>query len=348
MPVSQSRLSNILSGDVRVMDAMRDPEENYLVVVDMHIGGDVIQSVATTVSALPRDSLPFDDVRLNVSLPDYVPSGLARGRAHQLAVRIGQDTRVPLEFISRITNNIQRLVDSIGYAVVLVALEFRSGRRPDNNIVKAETRLNLVGTYTGSVGLLLETDKEDDQEGRSLVRNSLDEMFNLFERGQLSFDFDERYLEGVGDRQVRVASRYHDLLTTLGTSSDSTSISWYRDGGQMTREFELTPEFVRDTRDRAESTPLDIIRLIGAFESGNIRTGWFRFKEYGSDVSIGGRIHNRAVRNVAYVSLGRPCAVLVEPRLKSYRTTGETRSTYTFVHVDFDADDLQLEVPVVR
>ena len=345
MPVSESRLSNILSGNIRVMDAMRDPEEDYLVVVDVDVGQGVIQSVATTVSSLPPDSLPFDDVRLNVPLPDGVAGGPARERVHRLAVRIGHDARIPLEFVGRITSNIQRLVDSIGYALALADPPIAHRRVTDVDIIKEQTRLNLVSTYAGSLGLLLETDKEDDHEGQSLVRNSLDGMFNLFEGDlfegrEASVALVERSLGTTEDGGVRVASRYRDLLSTIGTSENSASILWHESGGRITREFELTPEFVRRTRRMAESRREAIIRLVGFFESGNIRTGWFRFREYGSDASIGGRIYSYALRDLTVVSLGRPCAVSVEPRLMFNRATGEERTTYTFVQVDFDADDL--------
>ena len=343
LPVSESRLSNILSGNIRVMDAMRDPEEEYLMVVDVDVGQGVIQSVATTVSSLSADSLPFDDVRLNVPLPDGVAGGPARERVHRLAVRIGHDARTSLEFVSRITSNIQRLLDSIGYSLVGTPTAHNRVRHDD--IIKEQTRLNLVSTYAGSLGLLLETDKEDDHEGRSLVRNSLDGMFNLFERGlfegdQASFALVERRLGTVEYGRIRVASRYRDLLSTIGTSENSASILWYQSGGRMAREFDLTPEFVMRTRDMAESMSKDVMHLGGFFESGNIRTGWFRFREYRSDVSIGGRIHSYAVRDLTLVSLGRPCAVSVEPHLRFNRVTGEERTTYTFVRVDFDADDL--------
>ena len=347
LPVSESRLSNILSGNIRVMDAMRDPEEDHLVVVDVDVGQGVIQSVATTVSSLPPDSLPFDDVRLNVPLPDGVAGGPARERVHRLAVRIGRDAQIPLEFVSRITSNIQRLVDSIGYALVFADPPTAPSRVPHDDIIKEQTRLNLVSTYAGSLGLLLETDKEDNHEGQSLVRNSLDGMFNLFEGGlfegdQASVALVERRVGSMEDGRIRVASRYRDLLSTIGTSENPASIHWYQSSGRMTREFEITPEFVRRTEGMAESMTRDVIRLVGVFESGNIRTRWFRFREYGSDVSISGRIHSYAVRDLTRVSLGRPCTVLVKPRLRFNRATGEERTTYTFVRVDFDADDFEV------
>jgi hypothetical protein len=329
------------------MDAMRDPEEDHLVVVDVDVGQGVIQSVATTVSSLPPDSLPFDDVRLNVPLPDGVAGGPARERVHRLAVRIGHDARIPLEFVGRITSNIQRLVDSIGYALALADPPIAHRRVTDVDIIKEQTRLNLVSTYAGSLGLLLETDKEDNHEGQSLVRNSLDGMFNLFEGGlfegdQASVALVERRVGSMEDGRIRVASRYRDLLSTIGTSENPASIHWYQSSGRMTREFEITPEFVRRTEGMAESMTRDVIRLVGVFESGNIRTRWFRFREYGSDVSISGRIHSYAVRDLTRVSLGRPCTVLVKPRLRFNRATGEERTTYTFVRVDFDADDFEV------
>ena len=335
LPVSEPRLSDILSGKIRVMDAMRNPEEDYLLVVDLDVGQGVIQSVATTVSSLPPDSLPFDDVRLNAALPDGVAGGPARERVHRLAVRIGHDTRTPLEFVSRITGNIQRLVDSIGSALVSIDTPTTPGSRPREYIIKEQTRLNLVSTYAGSLGLLLETDKEDNHDGWSLVRKSLDNMFDLFEGDPTSLSLVEGRMEGMENVRNNVASRYRDLLNTIGTAEESALIHWYQSGGQMTRDFEITPEFVTRTRNMAESMPEVVIHMSGFFEYGNIRTGWFRFREFGSDTSIGGRINSDVVRT--RVSLGQPYSVSAKFRSKINNMTGEIRTTYTFVQVD-DSD----------
>ena len=72
LPVTEPRLNDILSGEIRVMDAMCHPEDDHLLVLDIDAGQGIINCVATNASALPPDSMPSDDVRLNIPLPDGV------------------------------------------------------------------------------------------------------------------------------------------------------------------------------------------------------------------------------------------------------------------------------------
>ena len=70
LPVSQFRLHEVLSGQLTVLEALNDPEDGDLLVTDVDAReNEVLQSIATTVSALPKDSLPLEGVRLDVPVP---------------------------------------------------------------------------------------------------------------------------------------------------------------------------------------------------------------------------------------------------------------------------------------
>ena len=72
MPVSQSRLHDVLSGQLTVLAALNDPEDGNLLVTDVNVReNEVLQSVATTVSALPEDSLPLEGSRLDIPVPVF-------------------------------------------------------------------------------------------------------------------------------------------------------------------------------------------------------------------------------------------------------------------------------------
>ena len=79
LPVSESRLHDILSGRVTDLDALRNPEDGCLFVVDVDLDTDaVVQTVVTDTTALPEDALPAAGVRLNIPVPKEI-SGVLVG-----------------------------------------------------------------------------------------------------------------------------------------------------------------------------------------------------------------------------------------------------------------------------
>ena len=70
LPVSEPRLCAILSGKVTARASMDNPEDGYILVVDVDWDNDAaMQTVKTTTAALPQDALPHPDVRLNMPMP---------------------------------------------------------------------------------------------------------------------------------------------------------------------------------------------------------------------------------------------------------------------------------------
>ena len=73
LPVSRPRLHAVLSGQMPARDAMQRPEDGYLLVVDFDLNtGSIAGVVKTTADAIPADSLPQPEVRLNIGLPPAV------------------------------------------------------------------------------------------------------------------------------------------------------------------------------------------------------------------------------------------------------------------------------------
>lgn len=73
LPVSTDRLRTILSGSISVMDALREPENGALVVVDEDLStGKVVNAVWTDIAHIPQDSLPSESSRLNMPFPEEI------------------------------------------------------------------------------------------------------------------------------------------------------------------------------------------------------------------------------------------------------------------------------------
>ena len=68
LPVSTSRLHEVLTGKTPSRNALNSPEEGYVLALDVSSEtDDIIQAVKTNASAFPQDSIPLPGARLKVS-----------------------------------------------------------------------------------------------------------------------------------------------------------------------------------------------------------------------------------------------------------------------------------------
>ncbi len=77
LPVSEPRLRDILSGSVSALDALSNPADGNLLVVDIDAD---IQTIVTTVASLPQDSLPLEWSKLSISMPEEISGVLKKLR----------------------------------------------------------------------------------------------------------------------------------------------------------------------------------------------------------------------------------------------------------------------------
>ena len=73
LPLSEQRLHSILSGELPALDGLKNPEDGYIFVVDVDADSDSIaRTVMTTSAALPDDTLPRPEARLDIPMPEEV------------------------------------------------------------------------------------------------------------------------------------------------------------------------------------------------------------------------------------------------------------------------------------
>lgn len=71
--VSKQRLKAVLAGSMPSREAMENPEDGYLLAVDIDLATDKpARIIKTTAAALPQDSLPRPGATLNVPMPATV------------------------------------------------------------------------------------------------------------------------------------------------------------------------------------------------------------------------------------------------------------------------------------
>ena len=73
LPVSRSRLQEILSGEIPSADALDKPEDGHIYVVDIDLASNsIIQTVLTEAAVLPDNAKPLPGARLHIPMPSEI------------------------------------------------------------------------------------------------------------------------------------------------------------------------------------------------------------------------------------------------------------------------------------
>ena len=334
MPISESRLHTILSGEIPDLEALQNPEDGDIFVVDIDVGSDsILQTIVTETDSLPDDMLPSPEVRLNVPIPDEISDFPSRERAHLLNIKLESDLsdesgRVGVIVLGQAMSTVQRLVDAIGQAKL--GDPTSRGSIPDS--ILQQTRLDPVSAYAGSFGIRLESNKDDDLLGESLVRSSLQGLFELLDAGDQVAELTAQ----LSEMRSRVAKNYSDFLTIIEGSLGSASLSWSQPGRAQLRQSQISQEKARNIIAQMESVNAQIqeeFTVQGILIGGNTRTLRFEIEATAGGERFEGTIDGSATSDVDLFPLNAPCQATLQPHLEINEVTGEERTTYTLLGI---------------
>ncbi|MXX53565.1 MAG: hypothetical protein F4Z35_06460 [Dehalococcoidia bacterium] len=78
LPVSRSRLEEIMSGEIPSLDALNRPESGHIYVVDIDTKSDsTIRTVQTKATEIPEGFKPMPEARLRLPMPPEINGPLA-------------------------------------------------------------------------------------------------------------------------------------------------------------------------------------------------------------------------------------------------------------------------------
>lgn len=70
LPLTEARLHAIFAGEIAPRNAMENPEDGYLLAVDIDLATDAaVRVVKTTAAAFPRNTLPHPEADLRKPMP---------------------------------------------------------------------------------------------------------------------------------------------------------------------------------------------------------------------------------------------------------------------------------------
>ena len=238
LPVSEHRLQDILTGVISCLDGLTNPEDGYLFVVDEDFSEDppIVRTTMTKPAAIPPDSLPHPEARMDFATPEDIGNLASRDRAHLLDIRFHGDMSVPqgrvsVKTMSGALGELQGLLDSIGQALEQRAPNTK-GRIPDR--ILEQTRLDTVSTYSSSLGIRLESHEQDNISGKSLIRSSLNELYDL-----LDLVIDPEGAFPVSRLGSRVDKRFESFLYSLAAFPGDVTLIWIRPFSDKPRKVTL-------------------------------------------------------------------------------------------------------------
>ena len=236
LPVSEGRLMEILTGQMTCLDALMYPEDGFIYVLDDNVKDESLtRTVLAEPSALPEDSLPYPDARFDYDLPEEASWMELRERAHLLDIRfqgdLSLDGRVSARTVGKTISELQGLIDAIGQELGQ-RVPNMMGRIPDR--ILEQTRLNPVSAYSGSFGIRLESHEQDGMSGKSLIRSTLDGLFDLIDVVN-----DPEGALVASRSNPRVNSRFEAFLSTIAALPDDVTICWIKPPPDEARKVTL-------------------------------------------------------------------------------------------------------------
>ena len=134
--------------------------------------------------------------------------------------------------MSKAVGELQSLLDAIGQALEQPSSNAK-GRIPHR--ILEQTRLDPVSTYSGSFCIRLESHEQDGISGKSLIRSSLDKLYDLLD---LLLDPEGNPLPSrLGQR---VDQRFESFLDTLAAFPGDVTLVWIMPFSDKPRKVSLT------------------------------------------------------------------------------------------------------------
>ena len=147
-----------------------------------------------------------------------------------------QTGRVGAQVVAQFIGNLQRLLNSLGqYYESDESGPISAGRIP--RTILSKTRLDVMASYPGSMGIVLEAHDADDMFGDSLMSKSLAGLFELLEAGT---DFESLKTQMM-QYKSRVASNYGNLLGVIESSDSSVNFIWHKPEDNPVKYLTINP-----------------------------------------------------------------------------------------------------------
>ena len=232
--ISSERLRRFGEGRIDSLEAITEPEDGWIVVVDYSSQtGEPITIIQTTPNALDRSSLPVSGAKLPLPRsPEAILLGAEFDLADIVEIGLPGDKESSAELTSRTVGTFQRLLDAIGEAILFG--RGGSGRIPVKVI--EVTRLATIGTLPGSLYVVLGIPHTQWVE---LSRESIKAMLTLLKVDSTSLD------DYLSIRTDRVRRRVHELTRVFRLTRSQLSINWVNLDENSSIKVDVTAQNLR-------------------------------------------------------------------------------------------------------
>lgn len=334
VPISDSRLRLVRSGDVSLRDSILKAEDGWMLEVITSTNQQENARVNIRESThLSEDELPDVDSHLQPSLDsselpskeDTVLTAIRKSRDvldFSLSTNGSHEHAIAADVLGNVLVNIQELTNAIA-----LQKDFGARRRLPKNMLE-DTQLKATTVFAASFGIRLESQRSKDLLGETPVSPSIEKLLNLIQ----STENVKMFRQVLHDVNIRVIKSYFSLLKKLEDSAVEADIEWASPAQKYVKS-RLSKEVIR----RAINVIAEEVRkevtlttVTGELVGINVKRGMFHI--LADDKTISGRIDS-PLRNHRFEVPVRIKAT-IEERTEINPASGEERQTYRLIEFE--------------
>lgn len=335
-PISLQRLTYLKSGGIDLRSAFFNAEDNFVFDVEVFHENNLSNIKTIACLDLTDDLLPAEGEFLSCDSSSLTPK---KAEVIRKAIQIKREvldltfnfptlqrTEAPIADLGIILQSFQNLIDAIG--LVKTGGGGQPGKIPLT--VTKETKLAMVGTFSGSFGVEIITLFPENLFGESLVREAIEELIALLKVGSKRDELSERLL-GLRGRSI---SRYRNLLKGLVNAGTGVGIEWgspKAGGGGIANLTLTTVKAVIAILDQITTQDPVEYEIIGELIGGNKRTANYEIKDIGNSEKYSGKVLQEAKQDIAEARLGKIYVGIIREKIEVFPIRGVEKIEYELV-----------------
>ncbi|MBE9396777.1 hypothetical protein IOQ59_05810 [Pontibacterium sp. N1Y112] len=327
LPISNDRLSSVVSKKITLREAFELPEDGYLFHVESNFEGEAKVDYKFSEQINVED-LPKPGAYLQTDSPYIVGFGAIDATEAAISSRretfnihlYPTDSQLPefeIKGFGTILTSLQSLVDSLG--------QYCEGEPTLKGAIAvdilSETKFKATQIFDGSFGVQLKSDSSSDLFNRSLASDAIMELINLLEAG----DNEDVISNKLHEFQGRVASKYKVFLKSLAKLDTPLKVDWGSPNLERGKSLELKKDTILNAYKAVSKINIDMSEAV-IFKAEllglDVKTKRYRVRNLSDNEDYFGKISEESICEVEHSEINGIYEVTLKKVIETNSSSG--------------------------
>lgn len=338
LPVSQDRLSTLISNKMYLIDGYKIPEDGYLYHINTDIDGNAKVKYLLP-EQIDNNDLPGKEVYLTTekiispqqNLGVINANEAAQGsRRETLNIHLYPwDTNLPeldVRELGAVLTSFQELADALG--------QYNDSEPTLKGAIPAEilekTKFRATQIFVGSFGIQLKSNLSSDLFNDSLASKVLFELTNLLESSNDEDKLSNKlhYLKG------RVASKYRSFLKNISKINSPLKVHWGSPNLEIGRTIKLSQQEIKTAYEMVSKIDIDISESV-TFKAEllglDVSTKRYRVRHQDDNEDYTGKISEESINLVQHSEINGMYMVTLKKIIETNSSSGSEFTKWLLV-----------------